>query len=356
MPDLSMLTSTPRTLPRLATALVYQRISDALLDQVSAIFDTVYYYDIDGFHMAGKGVPQPTAEELASIDVLFAVQLPASLTSIEQTPRLRLFQALSSGVGHIVSSPFWTSIPSEHPLVFCNATGLQVSPIGEHVVMSIMMLWHRLPTLILRAHQEESWVSNSEMGGHYVREMRGATIGVLGYGAIGREVARMCSTFGTTIIACTRSGKPSAMSPSAYALEGTGDREGRLPVRYYATSCRTSFHEFLSKCDVVVNTLPGNPENADLIGEAELSVMKGDALLINGELDDASGTLRIGAAALDVTNPEPLPKFHPLFSLDNCIITPHCSGLSRSYLARAVELLKENVERMRDGRQVVNEK
>ncbi|KAK4703350.1 NADPH:quinone reductase, partial [Phenoliferia sp. Uapishka_3] len=303
MPDLSMLTST-RTNFHLKTALIYQNVgSPELLDQVTKMFDRVIYYEVDGFHFSPNW-PHPTEAELASADVLFAVQLPPNLISIDQMPRLQFFQGLSSGVGHILSSPFWQSIPQDYPLAFSNATGLQVSSIGEHVVASILMLWHRLPTLIIRAHQEEAWVSNAEMGGHYIREMRGAVVGVLGtdwsrnvlrYGAIGREVARLSSAFGTTIIACTRSGTPTTLSPTAYQVPGTGDTTSQLPVAYYSTKSISSFHDFLSRCDVVVNTLPGTPDNYRLIGEAELRVMKGDALLVNGTglTLSASATVRL---------------------------------------------------------------
>ncbi|KAM0756341.1 hypothetical protein T439DRAFT_321042 [Meredithblackwellia eburnea MCA 4105] len=358
------------------TILVYQQLnSPELLAKLDSLFARVIYYPVDGFHLSPTA-PTPSASELAEADVLFAVQLPRNLTSITQTPRLKLLQGLSSGVGHILAGEFWKSIPADHGLVFANSTGLQVAPIGEHVVASILMLWHRLPTLIIKAHETEEWVSNAELGGHYVREMRGATIGILGYGAIGREVARLCSAFGTTIIACTRTGVPSPLSVSAYQVPGTGDASSSIPLRHFATTDRASFHSFLQQCDVVVNTLPGSPANEGLIGEDELKAMKGDALLINigrgttvctepliealmarrskDELVSSSGTLRIGGASLDVTNPEPLPAHHPLFKMDNCIITPHSSGLSTAYLGRGVALLSENVCRLRSGKKLLN--
>lgn len=101
-------------------------------------------------------------------------------------------------------------------------------------------------------------------------------------GAIGREVARLCSAFGTTIVACNRTGAPTSLSPSAYHVPETGDPHSTLPVQHYSSSSRESLHEFLARCDVVVNTLPGSPSNDELLGEAELKACKGDALIING--------------------------------------------------------------------------
>lgn len=214
------------------------------------------------------------------------------------------------------------------------------------------------------------------------------------YGAVGRETARLASAFGASVHACNRAGRPSPYK--GYVVPNTGDPLGVIPTRYFASSSRDSLHAFLASCDVVVNTLPSCAANCGLVGEEELRAMKGDALLINigrgdtvdtfklveallarpaeGEELDARGSLRIGGAALEcvlslfsrlasslmtspfrsVTNPEPLPRHHALFKLENTIITPHSAGLSSRYFGRGVDLLVRNVERLRDRREMLN--
>lgn len=154
---------------------------DCHLTEPSSI-QNVVYYAVDGFHPSSspKTHPLPSAEEYAAADVLFCVTLPANLLHESQTPRLRFIQLLSSGVGHIISSPFYKSFKEDHPLQLANATGLQVTPIGEHVVAVSLMLRHKLNQLVIQAARDEAWVSNQSMGGHYVREMRGETVGILG--------------------------------------------------------------------------------------------------------------------------------------------------------------------------------
>lgn len=320
--------------------------------------------------------PLPTIEQLARASTIICVQLPPNLRHASQVVNLDLLQIIVSGTGHITNSPFWRSMPEGAYLRFANATGLQVSSIGEHALAGALMLNHKLNTLVLAAAQEKKWFDNSRLGGHYVRELRGQTVGILGYGAIGRETARMFASMGCTIHAATRSG--SIRPLESFRILGTGDPDGQLPRQVFATSRPDSLRAFFSSCDVVVNSLPSSPENRRIVGEDALRAMRDDAILINvgrgdtvdtnalvraleaqpagkGALVEEGGNLKIGGASLDVTDPEPLPANHPMFSLPNCIITPHSAGLSTSYLERAVELITENVERVREGRAVINE-
>lgn len=126
----------------------------------------------------------------------------------------------------------------------------------------------------------------------------------------------------------------------------------------------------------MVNTLPSSSGTIGFMGEEQFRAMKNDALFINigrgdtvvtdalvralsapaivGEAADMVGALRIGGASLDVTDPEPLSPHHVLFTLPNTIITPHMSGLSKTYFVRAVDLLLQNVERLRAGKGALN--
>lgn len=199
-------------------------------------------------------------------------------------------------------------------------------------------------------------------------------MGIIGYGHIGRETARLSLVFGSKIHALTRSGAPTPNT--GFTLPSTGDPDGSIPFKYFTTQSKSSIKEFFESCDVVVNTLPALPETEGFVGEEEFRAMKGDAVFVNigrgdtvvtnallaalkgvkspTEEDSSTGSLRIGAASIDVSDPEPLPDGHELFTLPNVIITPHSSAMSTSYFHLATELLGVNVGRLREGKGALN--
>jgi len=295
--------------------------STSVLPLSLPLLQHVDYIDVDGFslHLLANP-PLPTTEQLARASTIVCVQLPPNLRHASQVVNLDLLQIIVSGTGHITSHPFWRSLPEGHFLRFANATGLQVSSIGEHALAGALMLNHKLNTLVIAAAQDKRWFDNSRLGGHYVRELRGQTVGILGYGAIGRETARMFASMGCAVHAATRSG--SIRPLESFRILGTGDPEGQLPRQVFATSNPDSLRAFFASCDVVVNSLPSSPENRRIVGEAALRAMKDDAILINvgrGDTVDTEvlvqalqgvpsvkgaaseeGNLVIGGASLDV--------------------------------------------------------
>ena len=164
------------------------------------------------------------------------------------------------------------------------------------------------------------------------REVHGSTLGIIGMGRIGEQVARRARGFDMTVLYHNRRRRP--------------DVEAAFGVGY------TDRDELLATADTIVLTVPLTAETRHLIGRAELARMKPTAVLVNvarggvvdtAALTDALRDRKIIAAALDVTDPEPLPRDHPLLSLDNVIITPHlgsATGLTRRRMAeRSVENL-----------------
>ena len=190
-------------------------------------------------------------------------------------------------------------------------------------------------------------------------EVRGATLGVIGYGSIGRELGRIAtSAFGMTVLACKRD--PTKRADPGYALPGTGDPDGVLPADWYGP---TELPRMLPRCDVVVLCAPLTPETRRLIDRAALSVMKPTAYFINvgrgATVDEASlaATLaarRIAGAAIDVFAEEPPPAGHPFYDLDNVILSPHVSGFLPSYDDRCAELFAENLRRYLAGAPLLN--
>ena len=171
------------------------------------------------------------------------------------------------------------------------------------------------------------------------REIHGATLAIVGLGRIGAQVAQRARGFGMTILYHNRNRRPSA--------------EELFGARY------VSFDELLSSSDYVVLTVPLTPETTKLIGRAQLARMKPTAILVNvargavvdtDALTEALARRGIYAAALDVTDPEPLPRDHPLLRLDNVTITPHLGSATEQTRQRMAETSVENLMAGLEGR------
>ncbi len=171
------------------------------------------------------------------------------------------------------------------------------------------------------------------------REVHGSTLGIIGMGRIGEQVARRARGFDMTVLYHNRRRRPAV--------------EEALGARY------VSRDELLASVDYVVLTVPLTAETRRLIGRAELSRMKPTAILVNiargavvdtNALTEALAARRIYAAALDVTDPEPLPRDHPLLRLDNVIITPHLGSATEQTRRRMAEISVENLMAGLSGR------
>jgi phosphoglycerate dehydrogenase-like enzyme len=177
----------------------------------------------------------------------------------------------------------------------------------------------------------------------------------------------MAQALGMRITCATRTGHPTPIK--GYLLPHTGDPDGRIPSKWYTTTSASSLAEFYATADVVVNSLPATEETKGFVGEEAFRVMKDDALFVNigrGDTVDqetmiraleaglqeptasnnGKGNLRIGAASLDVTTPEPLPADNKLWRLPNVLLTPHMSGGSELYWYRVTDLASINAVRV----------
>ena len=164
------------------------------------------------------------------------------------------------------------------------------------------------------------------------REVHGSTLGIVGLGRIGEQVARRARGFDMTVLYCNRNRKPAA--------------EAALGVQYAPLA------KLLAEADYVVLTVPLTGETRGLIGREELAKMKPTACLINAArgaivdleaLTEALRTRKIFAAALDVTDPEPLPRDHPILALPNVIIVPHLGSATDQTRYRMAEMAIENL-------------
>lgn len=212
------------------------------------------------------------------------------------------------------------------------AKGVGAGPMAEHALCLMLAAARELP-LRLRAH---SW---GHSGG---RRLAGTVAGVVGAGGVGTELIRMLGALGVTPLALTRTGRRIPGAACSYGPDGLAD--------------------LLSTSDWVVVAAPDTPRTRHLIGARELAAMRSDAWLINlsrGVIVDtealtaALAAETIGGAALDVTDPEPLPDDHPLWDFPNVIITPHVATTQAMNSEALCARISENVTRLQTRRELI---
>ncbi len=267
-------------------------------------------------------------------------------------PNLRWIQFHFAGIDFAVDAP----LLHRPDLLVTTLSGAAAGNMAEFALTMMLALGHRLPEMsVLQARSE--WPSNR---GERLRalELRGSTVGIIGYGSIGRELARMVVALGGTVLAAKRD----VMHPqdTGYMPEGMGDPNGDLFTRLYPIQALCSM---IKECDFVVITVPLSPETRGLIGAEQLTAMKPGAYLVNvsrgavvdqNALTTALQEKRIAGAALDVFVDEPLPASSPLWRLPNLIISPHISGFSQRYNERATVMFAENLSQYLSGGPLYN--
>jgi len=245
---------------------------------------------------------------------------------------------------------------NERGIRAANGRGCFDAPIGEWVAAMMVNLARDLRGMI-RNQESGVW----DRGARFQREIRGLTVGIWGYGGIGRETARLAKAMGMRVHVCARN--PVGPAGDVWSVPGAGDPEGILPDRVFLTPER---FEFLSSLDFLVLAMPLTPATRGIVGEAELRALRPEAFLLNparGPLVEEQPLLRaltegwIQGAALDTHYYYPMPPDHPLWSLPNVILTPHIAGsaLSPNYLARTWDIFTGNVERWLCGRPLQNQ-
>jgi len=261
----------------------------------------------------------------------------------EQAPRLRWIQFHWAGLDHALEEP----ILQREGVSFTSMSGASASQLAEHAVMMMLALGHHIPDVF--AHQKRAEWPSGRWELFNPHELRGSTVGIIGYGSIGRQIARLLQAFGAKVLATKRDIRHP--EDTGYTQEGLGDPDGDLVNRLYPPQALRSM---LKECDFVVVALPRTTATRNLLGEEELAALKPGAYLVDisrGEIVDHTALIpllrehKIAGAALDVYPVEPLPADSPLWKLPNVILSPHIAGFSPHYDARAVELFTQNLHR-----------
>lgn len=236
--------------------------------------------------------------------------VPAITEAARLAERLRWIVTAGAGVDFLP-----LDLLMERGVAITKGTGINAAPIAEYLVMGMLAIAKGYREVV-RAQDRRDWLWNSPGS----RQLAGSRALIIGFGAIGRELARRLKAFGVEVVGVTRSG-----------------RDGSL----MADQWRGRIGEF----DWIVLAAPSTSESRHMVGAAELASMKPDAVLVNvarGTLVDQDALAsalrekRIAAALLDVTDPEPLPADHPLWLLDNAHITMHLSGRAQETMFKGV--------------------
>jgi phosphoglycerate dehydrogenase-like enzyme len=226
-------------------------------------------------------------------------------------------------------------------VIVTNSRGVQSAPIAEHVFAVLLALAKRLP-YVVDQQRDRHWAQNEMVGDRLPWLLKGKTLGLIGFGTIGAEIARLASAFGMKIVAITRRAR----------TNHAHDIEWLTP---------SQLGELLKQSDVLVIAAPLTPETLNMIGPSEIAQMRRGSVLINvgrariinhPALNDALRSGHLGGASLDVFHREPLPADDPLWSAPNIIITPHTSGFRQGHWEDVIDLFSENLRRYQRGEPV----
>lgn len=280
--------------------------------------------------------PAVFAQTAPAADVI--LHWSADLAVFEQVwrmaPRVRWVHSLSAGLDGVLFPALAAS-----PVPLTNARGVFSEILGEFAIGAVLFFAKDLRRMV-RSQMAGIWDEFDTV------EIRGQSVGIVGYGDIGRAVAWRAHALGMKVLAMRR--RPELARDDPYIAQAFGaDRK----------------LEMLARSDYVVVAVPLTSESRGVIGQAEIEVMKSTAVLINvgrGPVVDEAALVRalesqrIRGAALDVFETEPLPAGHPFYKLENVLLSPHAADHTPDWKERTMRVFLENFERFRRGEPLLN--
>jgi phosphoglycerate dehydrogenase-like enzyme len=301
-----------------------------------------------GFPQEIELVPLPDSLD-HEIDIDVWIPDPYSTRAIKTWPHLRGVRLVLS----TMAGTEWIPATVGPHVTICNARGAHNISTAEWTVASILAMLKYFP-FYLDVQRAGQWKRRFEASARYadltgdtrplyppvmLEELTGKTVLLVGYGAIGKQIERMLAPFDVNLLRVARSART---EPLVHAV---GDLDSLLP-----------------RAEVVILILPSTAETYRLIGARQLALMPQGALLVNaarGPIVDTNAlvdALNAGQirAALDVTDPEPLPEGHSLWSCPNLLLTPHVAGSSPQFAPRSLSTAADELRRYIDGEPLHN--
>ncbi len=285
---------------------------------------------------------------LENIEVLYTSRV---IPDLEDMPNLRWIQLHNAGVHRVVDHPALRS--SVHVTTL---SGVSAATMAEYALMMMLSLGRHIH-LMIDDKDAKRW-SEDRIERFMPIELRGSTVGIVGYGSVGRELARVCHSFGAKIVATKRDLK--VLEDEGYSLDGLGDPKAELVERLYPPQAVASM---ASLCDFLAICVPLTSETRGMVGEKVFKMMKPRSFLIDlssggvvdhGALVEAINEGRIAGVALDVYPVEPLPESSPLWEMPNVLLSPHVAGSSLQYYELAVDCFVENMKRYLSDQPLLN--
>jgi phosphoglycerate dehydrogenase-like enzyme len=299
----------------------------------------------DGAGDGATRVHPSVLEAVASAEAYFGYGIHETL--LEAGRPLRWVHSGAAGVGRSLTAKMLAS-----PVVFTNSAGVHAAPIAETVLAMLLYFGRGLDFAVEGQRRGEWWQAPFYDEDAPLRELSTSTVGIVGYGGIGREVARRVASLGARVIGLAR--RPRAEAESLEPVHGGGSLADGIRIVHG----RVGLGTLLDESDVVVVAAPETEETRGLLGAAELARMKPGATVVNvarGRIMDEEALVRalaegrLRGAGLDVFATEPLPAESPLWKLPNVLLTPHVSGVTRGFWRRETDLILRNLGRFLGG-------
>ncbi|MFT4416687.1 D-2-hydroxyacid dehydrogenase [Fredinandcohnia humi] len=269
-------------------------------------------------------------EDLPRADILITYGEDLTPVLIEKAQRLKWIMVMSAGLELMPLDAI-----KEKGILVTNARGIHKIPMAEYT-LSMMLHVAKKNKQLLQQEERKSWNRVTIIP---VEELHGKTVGILGVGAIGGEIARLCKAFNMKVLGLNRSGADQQYVDEMYQYSG---------LEYIC-----------SHADYIVSVLPSTNETKYLLKDSHFRVMKNQPVFINIGRGDvvkeedllyALHSKKISHAVLDVFEQEPLPVYHPFWELDQVTVTPHISSKTSKYLPRSFEIFEQNFHILKQGR------
>ena len=269
---------------------------------------------------------------IGETEIMLHVLRPVTAEIMKAAPGLRLVQKIGVGVDAID-----LDYAKANGIAVCNMPGINTAAVAEHAVGLMLACLRRTVPISTELHADNAWPARPELLDG-AGEIGQRTVGLIGYGAVGRRLAAILAAFGAEVIA-------------------------------YDPMCETAdielvpLDELLARADIISFHVPLTPETTNLLNAERIAGMNPGAIVINtarGPLIDETALAaaltdgRIAAAGLDVLANEPSVADHPLRGLDNVILTPHIAWLTDGTWRRSIDVVRDNCRRLKAGRPLLH--